>query len=369
MFEDPILLLTDAEPDDLLALFLLISFKVKISAILVSESVPTTTALKTISIKRLLKLVNYDCDVIPCFSSKKDYDLTLDSELTIEEQNLVSDYVADPIKYNNFVIELTKMFITMFKNPTIICIAPIRMLFAMYHENIKVFRNVTAYIYGSFNFREVLRDIDSDINLTCMLNSGFKNLYVFENHHVLGEQNSFNKNTCPKTYKMFEELKDDKVIKHISYIMFMWNKNIIKKCAEFLLHKHIPKELKPILQKIIDYHELTPKEIEILNNTILKDDLNRAFKIIINIINSSSFQIVASDACLILSILNKEILNELYVNSLLSFDKNFITTSTINESSNVKFAIAKNLEKRGELMNIFDEIMEDILQTRIQSKL
>lgn len=356
----PVLLYTDGEPDDIFAICLLIFSNIKFSAIFVSESNPRTTVLKAIYIKHLIKLLGAgDTAVIPCFSSKVTYDFELNFTTIDAEEKLIEEYMSDETKFDNTAIELTKMYLTIFKDPIIICIAPVRLLVQLHQENNNIFKNTILYSYGSFNFRK----INNKSNLLNMLKS-FKQTYIFESYHALKSSNSLNPKTWPKTCQLFTNQKENNIIKELFYIMEMWNNNIIQKCANYLIDKEIPEELKLILQK--KNFKLTQEEIKILNNIKLEDPkLNRSFKIIINIINSPKIQMVSADTCLILAILNKKIFDELFIKSTIDFDKDFNTTFIPDNSSNIFIAHSNN----DSLINTFDENAANIFQTIFLSKL
>lgn len=183
------LLFTDFESDDGLAMHILEKRGLLPSTIVVTESVREITIKKAQMIKQIFP----QCTVYVGASSDKTYDnFVTDSTVIVQDmpQNLLDH------KYG-----------------TIICLSPPRDLYRHWRTHPTIFRNTDLWIYGGFNLRTMKGKID------VFMNTAFANVYLFETTGVL-----WPRNICWEyTPKLMTHMNS---IPWLMTLINMWNENI-----------------------------------------------------------------------------------------------------------------------------------------------
>lgn len=242
---------TDLEPDDVLALRLKPLCYANYYVVGEGEN----PNIKYNRMKRYTQLLNNSTAVIiQGFGSMKAFPNDGDEFDNLGNSGCDQYYLENFLKFSSS------------SNPVMFSLKPMRELLNEYNKNkgmiINAVKNIELYLYGSFNFRCVLKEHKN--NLIELLNN-FKKVCIYESFYATGEQNSINKNNYPLLYNYFIEHSNDPYIETLIKLTTIWNCHLRD---EFKTH---------------------------LKNETRIERIKRSQKVIDNIIGHEDFQYVLAD--------------------------------------------------------------------------
>jgi len=120
--------------------------------------------------------------------------------------------------------------VNLFRNiQTIYCTKPPRELLDYYSKNPidaeNLFKNITLYIYGSFNFRCIYDDYPSEMLLKML--SCFGEVYLYESFYATKDSNNINPQNTP-----IQTIEKIRSIPGMSMLMDEWDRMLIDDCFE-----------------------------------------------------------------------------------------------------------------------------------------
>lgn len=318
---------TDLEPDDILAIYLLIKKQLIPKYIVVGESdvkdkmeimCHLITFLKT---ERILSK-DHMVHIIYGHGSSTIHPYLLSDKKQTTPHMQHSNYT-----HYNYMLST---YINDNNDPIFIGLKPPRELidYTSSLDNQKMLKKLTAYFYGSFNFRS----IPNKIHLFQILPL-FKETYIYESYYATGLNNSMTPENCPLTWKTLF-IKESKYLKQLFYAITTWNEYQLiqcrNKCTTLLQNTKL---------SLPFCENKSPNDIiQILKNNGMNEldipNFIRLHKIYINILKDLNNQIVLADMALV-TIIDDPIYKHYGIKGDISFDKFNYTVFTPNESSNI----------------------------------
>jgi hypothetical protein len=278
---------SDLEPDDILAIFILIMRGYIPKYIVVGESdsrIKKARMVEYINILKSDKLLPFEleCKIIKGNSSDKFFENDGN-----EFDNLKLDVVDDICDYSKNL----RNYVNEVENPTIVCLKPCRELLENSCKISDILNKISIYFYGSFNFRALKSKSAELIELM----SKFKLCYVYESHYASGRNNSLNITTMPKTTELLINSKY-RYINILKNLVYLWNNHITNSSLS---------KLRNILSKYNINSDLTVETIldvdieNILRDSKMNSDdidsFNRSYKICKSKIENNNFELVLAD--------------------------------------------------------------------------
>lgn len=279
---DVILILTDLEPDDILALYLLKKYIQNDTIIYVITG--EGNLIKCNMCESILNIIGYkNYIVFDGNKSEKEY-----------PKDIIDTYIYDKEQKYTFYLDVSsiKGLIENFNNPLIIGLKPFTEIIK-YISYISL-KKSTFIVYGSFNFRCMLKDYNNE-TLANFINNSFKRVIIYESYYATGEKNSMN------TYKM--EKVNNKFFNKLLKTVELWNIFILKDCI-----KSSKAYLDIMMKSLVGIGG-----IGVYNNLdiILDKILNRNLKVVKTIIENKNKQMVLADQALIETVFNKKVTNKI----------------------------------------------------------
>ncbi len=212
---------TDLEPDDVLCIDILLRKKYNVHTIVCGEGDIDRKIFRCVEYYK-----NHVSNFIKGYGSDKDFPETSTTG-TIEWS---TNY---EMRLNEYLVNNNRMVI----------IKPPRELLNMYlndkENTVKLMKNVTCFMYGSFNLRCLSTEFErhsaisggnngcseSDNNVLLNFLRSFGTLYLYESYNASGTENTINN----VNYKNFEKLEQ---CEHFFDIMNQWNNYIVKDCVD-----------------------------------------------------------------------------------------------------------------------------------------
>jgi len=230
--KQPILLFTDGEPDDIVALGLLRDCNVRM--IIAGES---DAPMQAARIAKYAQMLNMDTVIRPGFSSDRIFDAA-GQEFTPPLTKV--DQCQDAV-YGQDLVQLVERFTTFSKesdDPVVIILKPPHELVAAFEEYPDQMRaamsRVTCYAYGSFNFRQTFVSKHAEEEpkwdpktRADVLNDflcSFKRTYIYETYFV-GERVAHPDN-MPLFYSALQASAHT-FSQALSRLISLWNQHII----------------------------------------------------------------------------------------------------------------------------------------------
>lgn len=209
---DAVLLLTDLEPDDVIALRMLKNSKMvddKELLVVVGEGNKSKVQL-AVNVLEFYKFTNYT--VLEGVNSNKDYPSSCLESYPVVQVNRTSK-------------ETVEQFLTRHTMPVILCLKP---PYELLDLDSSLLKKCQLSIYGSFNLRSVIfrfKKENKTYDLASFLNNSFARVLLYESFYATGS-NSLNKSLAPD---MFNKLEKDEPF---MTLMHGWNQFIVKDCLE-----------------------------------------------------------------------------------------------------------------------------------------
>lgn len=201
MTEYDVLVYTDYEPDDFLALLI-------VRKLFNNVAVVVTENNSEVRQKKCEDLLFFFPEFAVFFGKG-----------STKEYNFLKNPAAPEVVMRGFDYFETKA-------PKIVFgIAPPRDMIAVTEEMPDYFKESTVYFYGGFNFALVL---DAGVDLTKWFTESFKTIVVFETRNSFGDQLNFNKNSGP-LIPFLESKSDDRKIRRLLDLMEAWDNHIVNK--------------------------------------------------------------------------------------------------------------------------------------------
>src|SRR5690349_24118120 len=142
-----VILFTDLEPDDVMAIAILLKFGVNIRYVVVGEG---NANIKVSRMRRYCELFGMPSQVIQGFASNK---------LFAKDGCEFSDLVVEEGVYNREqFMESISDFLEIAPNPVFICLKPPRELLDCFEELKHKLGLITGLFYGGFNFRTLISE-------------------------------------------------------------------------------------------------------------------------------------------------------------------------------------------------------------------
>jgi hypothetical protein len=281
---DSLLILTDLEPDDIIACYIQLTHTPANTPILfvTGEGNKNKGGLAKCFIDSLLPNLKH-IEIIHGDLSKSEY----------PEEILSSFGKSDNINILKDTGQI-KHFLEIHNNPFILCLKPPRELYDIPSETLN---KCTMAIYGSFNFRTMFNTINKDA-ISELINTRFKHVYLYESFLATGINNSINTTNAESLYNKITDSKWDGLHK----MVYIWNKHmIINTC------KHIQTTSGQITNTMTKYDNINHDMLSTIKN--LANIMHRNQKILDNIISDPKQMVLADfglTACLYSPLLNDD---------------------------------------------------------------
>lgn len=297
---DCLIVMTELEPDDVLAIILLLrNLRRKLPILIVVGEGRVNKVDMARCIVRDYEF-KFQIEIVQGFYSDKDYPL---EALEIYETKI---NLSEPT-----AVETIITYLNIYKNPFILGIKPPRELLVIDRN---LLSHVTLAQYGSFNLRCLFKTY-KDINISNWLNTSFKEVFLYESFFATGLENSVSDKQLFEIISFkYEELY--KLIK-------VWNDHISTDC----------------LDSIVD-NCTKLKTSEWDEKKILLNKIDRSLKIVKNIVDANNKQMVLADFALVVLLLNDSSKYDLRVGEI-AFDEFGYTT--INDKPDGKVTIPCNV--------------------------
>jgi hypothetical protein len=299
-FAPAIIITTDLEPDDLVALHILKDYLPDVPLLfLVGEGNAYIKYMRMKVYAELLGLTNYK--IIQGESSDKDFKY---DGYDVFNKEIIPYLRAqkNPEQNNYELLEFIKLY-----KPVIISLKPPRELYALYLKDGKLFNEIDIIGYMSFNIRCMLVSGDFDV---IKFFESFKTVIYYESFLATGEENSINLGaSVDETSSGFPF---DKLPSYIIKLMQLWNKDISTYCQNYI---------KDFLDK---------------DDEQSKEKIRRNTKTINNIKETNGVQFVNADCGLIASLLMDDVSQHCYY-GFLKYDKNNYSVPIKNDKGNFIF--------------------------------
>jgi len=227
------LIMTDLEPDDMLALYML-SKSISNSKVLflVGEG---NSNIKEMRMKKYIELLGFkNATVLRGMSSDKNFKY---DGFDVETEKEIKDItkVDDDIK---FVEAQLDVFISD-TNPAIICLKPPRELIKMYFDDDNNFSERLAKCemagYMSFNLRCLMKKWEKPKIIEFLKN--FKRCYFYETHNAVGSANTITT----------DDLDFNLIPKIVKDVMKLWNKFMMEDCKDTIKKLRKKLDLKMVM--------------------------------------------------------------------------------------------------------------------------
>lgn len=318
--------LTDFEPDDILALYLLfdnVPRDMETLFIVGEGNMPKDHMCYEFC--KTLQLTN--CTILQGNMSQKDYPsdmLTLFGPRT--------QYRNWPKAREQTLSEFD------FDSSLVLALKPFFEL--LDHVEVKRFEKATLALYGSFNLRCMLRE-KTPAQVENFLNNAFARVILYESYFATGDQNSASEQNFPLVFKM---LNENVRFKSLLEAIELWNTHIAEDCADTIA------DLVPKIKKQLD--ERAWKKLE---KTMMRITRSNA-KVLLSVAQSRSQQMVIADFALVAVLLCTE------------------KSESIAEYSAVKFSFDDNNYTRAipdpeSKIILIQKVDIDVLQTEIVQRL
>lgn len=206
-----ILVVTDWEPDDVLAAMILSKrFEGRLTFV-VSENDPVTIREKCFDIKYFFP----HSEVFAGSTSEKVY-------------NFKHNFSAKPIR----IVPYADADAPLPKKPMMVfCLAPPRDLIAISMRDPYFFRNTIAFFYGGVNFA-ALRMHESFFDFGYWLGTAFLRAVVFETNFAYPHSDKFTMTSGPLMKKLEDMAPENKYYKRMHQISYLWDSHIKKQRFE-----------------------------------------------------------------------------------------------------------------------------------------
>jgi len=273
---DRVLILTDLEPDDVLAIRLL--RKIIPDAVPILVVVGESNMDKTSLAYNIFNKYGYsNINVIRGKSSNKEY--PKDALYSFEESN---DKDVNVVNADNALVAASHITKFLGITDTEICplIIAIKPLWELLYIDKNILLKCVMLLYGSFNIR-AMRGGGSD-KLFEFLNNQFKYVIMYESFFATKEMNSINNANAPILFANLDV--------ELTKMIIAWNKHILKECLTTIT------ELAIRMSANLNQMDLLVKDHDRL--------VNRNLKIVTNIIDAQGMQMVLADSGLIAYVFN-----------------------------------------------------------------
>lgn len=339
---------TDLETDDIWAIYILAQI-FKFDHIVVGEGNASIKQKRMELYIQLLKKEGLDiADPIVVKGENSNKNFKYDGQ---EFEDL------DNVKTTDYSFEtVTKEYLTKYDEPILVILKPCRELIEFAEKYQDLIKKTKVYFYGGFNFRCLFRKYKPDIVANFI--SSFKNAYIYESFHALGEFNSLNK--CSKyIYNKFVKAQEkSEYINKIKIFNKLWNEDLKEKCVDVCNKLLIENNITQTCEAVFDIllKNTNPKKYvaTLFTNIKQSEQFFRNFKTYKSINGHEDFQVVLADMCAVLAFFNSKYNNDC-VPAKISFDEAGYTQFELVEASNVYFY--KNLTK--------EEMLEDLANSFI----
>jgi hypothetical protein len=209
---DSLLILTDFEPDDIIALALL--FKNLPPNMCCGVIVGEGGCDKRDAVRALAAMYRAQVIIAEGRRSDKAYPVEM-----LEAIPSVHNMHALPYMTATNLIE----YVLTTQKPTIVALKPAWELYGLPQE---MLARATLYMYGSFNFRATFDEVAKNV-VAHWLNTSFAHVYLYESYLATGSQSSVNAKNSPA---LFEALADK--MPELTPVMTAWNTSIVLECAD-----------------------------------------------------------------------------------------------------------------------------------------
>lgn len=255
--DDIVIVFTDLESDDAIALLILANSDIVPHAVIVGEG--ADPAVRLARGERIVETLwpTHDIDVLvgQC-NPKKPFPGEGRAEKLLHSEVSSTDVEGATAWCLNYLEDLLQ---SLGGEPAVqfISLKPPRELFAMWRQGGHIFENCTLHAYGSFNFRCVIdqdlrlggdNHVETDINEMStadrkalfgeFINKGFKRVNIFETYAAMGQTNTINPDKNPTFFKTWNGKRRLPGFKLVEGIMEDWDTYIMKDCEESV-RKHI----------------------------------------------------------------------------------------------------------------------------------
>jgi len=246
---------TDLEPDDVLALYILVKRRLIPRVMVVGEG---NAAMKVERAKRYVELLRKE-GLIP-----QDWNITIimgqssDKLFQDDGKELLHCEVKQPDKITDqpdYVKELSRFLSNSDQqHPLFVVLKPPRELVqALSTKNAASVDKCDLWIYGSFNLRCLLKD--PNYNPQHIWLRQFRQTWLYESFHATGELNSVQDKVMPKLFTELRSLaKTSEYIATLFRLIGLWNKHILHEAQQDVV-RHAKSDQKERLarsQKIVD---------------------------------------------------------------------------------------------------------------------
>lgn len=306
-----IIIMTDLEPDDLIAIDMLYKYMLKHAVttkylfqdpiFIVGEGNSTMKVLRTQT------YYNYNCIdkviIKEGYSSSKNFNYDgHDIDLYVDENNVIKN------KQNNVAIDHYKTgknilnnedklkniddILSKHSDSVIICLKPPRELMDLYKIKNEYFNKMTLVAYTSFNFRCLFKPIVTSasepiVTSSDMINflNSFESTYLYETYHAIGSDNTITGN----------DVDFKKIPLYIQKVIKLWNLDMITDCES------------SIKEKINDWDFTDQHVTDYLSTNISTSDaeyVKRNYKVWKSIKDTKSEQFVNADCGLVSMLIN-----------------------------------------------------------------
>jgi len=211
---DALLVLTDLEPDDVLALYILLKKVDKTFPMLVI--VGEGNINKTGMVTSLLNLM--------CFNNFTVVQGSLNLHKDFPEAACRVFGNTSPSPDSNVSIEIEE-FLTKYDSPLIFGIKPFTELLDV---NPDLLAKCVLALYGGFNLRCMSFSVSKD-DIAEFVNTSFKHVILYESFYAAGEQNSVNKTNAADLFNIMLKSKDPVLVGLVKLIT-IWNDHIADDC-------------------------------------------------------------------------------------------------------------------------------------------
>lgn len=254
------IVLTDLEPDDVLALHIFFRGVPPVSEVLIV--VGESNVNKVLFAKKMLPFIGSHHRIIQGCKSSKDF---VD----------INDKCDDNSECDDAEKEI-HTFLTQHENTFIFSIKPPRELFSV---DVKLLRDCVIAQYGSANFRFMMNSKSKE-DISHFMNNSFKMVILYESYYVTKEENSINKTNAPELFKIIEDGKRFELLRNF---IGDWNDHIAIDCLN-TVHTEIQKLMKTWSKK--DWKSIRSKCERIQN---------RNMKVVSDIAKADGMQMVLAD--------------------------------------------------------------------------
>lgn len=308
----PVFLESDLEPDDLLAVYVLLKRGYSLDQVVVGEGDSRIKLERFLAYWAMLhaefpRQVPADPAVLRGLSSKKPFpgdgqDVSDDDALLVRAAAREKDEDESTVceAYRTRLVA----YLERHEAPLVIQLKPMRELLAVWESIPHALRlKTTLAHYGSFNYRSLMDKADpvgSHARIEAMLRSGFGRVVVYESFLATGAQNSITRDSMPALYRALDAFASSSpFLDCMKRLTLAWNQHCLERC-----------------QKSVAWYDKKPQPLSDMD----REARHRSLKIVDGIQKSLDSQMVLADSGLALVLENNETFSDQCVPADLSFD-------------------------------------------------